>query len=67
MQAKFKDRENSWTVDAKSIDNTTYDISVKNPNKAEETALRDPKNIIAEIAALDAESAMILKGIEAIL
>src|ERR1700730_38044 len=60
LQAKFKDSENSWTVDAKSIDMAIYDLSVKNPNKADETALRDPKDIIAEMAALDAESAEIL-------
>ena len=36
LQAKFKDSENSWTIDAKSIDKTTYDLSVKNPNKADE-------------------------------
>ncbi|WP_404517105.1 HsdM family class I SAM-dependent methyltransferase [Bradyrhizobium ottawaense] len=63
LQAKFKDSENSWTVDAKSIDKTTYDLSVKNPNKADEDELRDPKDIIAEMAALDAESAEILAGI----
>lgn len=67
LQARFKNSENSWTVDAKSIDKTTYDLSVKNPNKAEEVAQRDPKDIIAEIAALDAESATILKNIEAML
>jgi type I restriction enzyme M protein len=63
LQAKFKDSENSWKVDAKTIDKTTYDLSVKNPNKADESALRDPKDIIAEMAALDAESAEILAGI----
>ena len=67
MQAKFEDSENSWTVDAKSIDKTTYDLSVKNPNKADEEELRDPKDIIAEMAALDAESASIIKNIEAML
>ena len=39
------------------IDQTSFDLSVKNPNKAEEAALRDPQDIIAEIAALDVESA----------
>jgi type I restriction enzyme M protein len=63
LQATFKDSENSWMVDAKSIDKTTYDLSVKNPNKADETELRDPKDIIAEMVALDAESAEILAGI----
>lgn len=63
LQAKAKDSDNSWTVDAKSIDQTSFDLSVKNPNKAEEAALRDPKDIIAEMAALDGESAEILEGI----
>ena len=63
MQVKFKDSDNSWTVDAKSIDKATFDLSVRNPNKADETELRDPKDIIAEMAALDTESAEILAGI----
>jgi type I restriction enzyme M protein len=67
LQAKFKNSENSWTVDAKSIDKTTYDLPVKNPNKADETELRDPKDVIAEMAALDAESAEILAGIGGVL
>ena len=67
LQATFKDSENSWTLDVSSIDKTTNDLSVKNPNKAYETELRDPKDIIAEMAALDAESAAILKNIEAML
>lgn len=67
LQATFEDSENSWTVDAKSIDKSTYDLSVKNPNKADVTELRDPKDIIAEMASLDAESAAILKNIEAML
>jgi type I restriction enzyme M protein len=40
---------------------------LKNPNKADETESRDPKDIIAEMVALDAESAAILKNIEAML
>ncbi len=63
LQANFKESENSWTVDIKSVDKTTFDLSPKNPNKTDETELRDPKEIIAEIAALDAESAQILAGI----
>jgi type I restriction enzyme M protein len=40
---------------------------VKNPNKAEETPLRDPEVIINEIEALDAECAGILEGIRGML
>jgi type I restriction enzyme M protein len=63
LQATFEDSDNSWTIEAKSINKATYDLSVKNPNKAEETELRDPKDIIAEMVALDTESAEILAGI----
>jgi type I restriction enzyme M protein len=67
LQAKFKNGENSWTVDATSIDKATYELSVKNPNEADEIELRDPKNIIAEMLKLDAESAEILAGIGSML
>ncbi len=63
LQASFADSEKSWSVDVKGIDQTSLDLSVRNPNKAEEAALRDPQDIIAEMAALDAESAEILEGI----
>jgi len=63
LQAKFANSENSWTVDIKDIDQATYDLSIKNPNKADEAAMRDPKDIIAEMVALDAESARILADI----
>jgi len=67
LQARFADSDNSWSVDAKTVDVATYDLSVKNPNKEEETTLRDPQEIIDEIAALDSESAEILAGIRGLL
>jgi type I restriction enzyme M protein len=67
FQSRFADSEKSWTVDAKSIDLVTFDLSVKNPHKPDEAVLRDPQEIIAEIMALDAESAEILAGIGEIL
>ena len=66
-QSTFADSGQSWSVDVKGIDQTSFDLSVKNPNKAEEDALRDPQDIIAEIAALDAESGRILAGIRGLL
>lgn len=55
------------TVDAKSIDPTTYDLSVKNPNGGEEVTHRSPEEIMDEIAALDAESAEVLQTIRGLL
>ena len=63
LQKTFADSENSWTVNVKDIDQTTFDLSVKNPNKKEEAALRQPKAILEEMKALDEESAEILNSI----
>lgn len=67
LQASFAESEKSWSVEAVSIDPASFDLSVKNPNKADEVALRDPQHIIAEILRLDAESAEILEGIRGLL
>lgn len=50
-----------------TIDRATWDLSVKNPNAAEEIAHRTPAEILEEIAALDAESAEVLGNIKALL
>lgn len=63
LQATFAETEKSWFLDLEDLDPETFDLSVKNPNALEEAPLRDPQEIMAEIAALDAESAKILAGI----
>lgn len=63
LQKTFADSPKSWTIDAKGIDQTTFDLSVKNPNGVEEVKHRSPKKIMDEIAALDAESARVLEKI----
>jgi type I restriction enzyme M protein len=67
LQKSFADSAKSWSVDASEIDQTTFDLSVKNPNGGEEVAHRSPQDILAEIAALDAESAEVLGRIRAML
>lgn len=67
LQASLADSEKSWSVNAASIDPTSFDLSVKNPNKAEDVILRDPQHIIADILRLDAESAEILEDIRGLL
>ncbi len=61
LQKTKAESEKSWTVSIDAIDKDTFDLSAKNPNRAEEAALRDPKDILAEIRRLDAETAHILK------
>ncbi len=67
LQKTFADSENSWTINLKDIDQSTFDLSVKNPNKKEETSLRQPKVILEEMKALDKESAEILDTIKELL
>ena len=63
LHKTFADSENSWTVNVKDIDQSTFDLSVKNPNKKEEVTLRQPQAILEEMNALDIESAKILNSI----
>jgi type I restriction enzyme M protein len=59
--------DNSWIIDVADIDPSTYDLSVKNPNKKEEAALRSPAEILEEMKALDEESAEILDSIKSLI
>ena len=47
LQRNFAASENSWTVNVAAIDQSTFDLSVKNPNKKEEAALRAPQEILS--------------------
>jgi type I restriction enzyme M protein len=67
FQKTFVDSPKSWSVDAKSLDKKTFDLSAKNPNGGEEIAHRSPAAIMDEIAALDAQSAEVLGNIKALL
>lgn len=63
LQKTKADSENSWSVKVEEVDKTTYDLSVKNPNKNNVTNLRDPQEILDEMKRLDKESAEILSSI----
>jgi len=67
LQNTFADSTKSWSVDAKTIDKVTFDLSVKNPNGGAEIVHRSPEAIMDEFAALDAESAEVLGNIKALL
>ena len=54
-------------MNANTIDPTTFDLSVKNPNGGEEIAHRSPMRIMEEIATYDAKSAEVLRNIKALL
>jgi len=63
LQKTKAQSENSWSVNFASIDQVSFDLSAKNPNKKEDTALRQPQEILAEMRTLDEESADILNSI----
>ena len=59
-----KDSDKSWSLNVADLDQAAWDLSVKNPRVKEEAELREPKDIIAEIIALDKESEAILAKIQ---
>ena len=67
LQKKFKNSDLSWSVDASTVNQETWDLSVKNPNLDDEVIHRSPAEIIAEIEALDRENQVILQRIKALI
>jgi len=67
LQKTKTDSPKSWSIDAASIDPGSFDLSVKNPNGGEVVTHRSPAEILDEIAALDAESADLLRVIRGLL
>ena len=64
---KGEETEKSWNIKIADVDAETADLSVKNPNTPEAAPLREPKEILKEIAALDAESATLMGEIRGLL
>jgi len=67
LQKGFADSAKSWSLATTELDEMSWDLSVKNPNQAEEAPLREPQAIIEEIIALDKESEAILGKIQELL
>ena len=67
LQPTCANSPKSWSVEAATLDPTTFDLSVKNPNGGEEVTHRSPAAIMDEIAALDAESAEVLQTIRGLI
>jgi type I restriction enzyme M protein len=66
LQKTFADSDKSWSIDTSELD-SSFDLSVKNPNVVEEAPLREPTIIIEDIIALDKESGAILASIRGLL
>jgi type I restriction enzyme M protein len=66
-QAEFAEGPNSWNVGTDTLNPTTFDLTVRNPNAPEAEALRSPAEILDEIARMDAESAKVLARVRELL
>ena len=64
LQKIKADSDNSWSLDVSEIDQKSFDLSVKNPNKGGGIALRDPKDILEEMEKLDKGSGEIMDSIK---
>jgi len=64
LQKTKAESENSWNIRLSDIDQTTFDLSAKNPNTPEEAPLRQPNEIIEAMATLDKETNTILESIK---
>ncbi|MRI01746.1 N-6 DNA methylase [Kriegella sp. EG-1] len=67
VEGSRPETEKSWTIKVKDLDETTFDLSPKNPNTPEEAPLRSPEVILAEMETLDAETNTILQSIKELL
>lgn len=67
LQKKHADSEKSWTVDIKTLDTGTHDLTVRNPNAPEADPHRSPLEILDEIQQLDEESAAVLETIRGLM
>ena len=63
LQETFAESVNSWGIDAKMLNQNTFDLSVRNPNTPEEVSSRQPQDILKAMKALDEESSDILNSI----
>ena len=64
LQKTKADSENSWSIDVGELNKKTFDLSARNPNKKDETVLREPKEILEEMRRVDEENKEILAFIK---
>lgn len=64
LQKTKAESENSWSVRLSDVDQTTFDLSAKNPNTPEEAPLRQPNKILEAMAKLDTESATVMNELK---
>jgi type I restriction enzyme M protein len=61
------DSMQSWSLDVADVDQTTFDLAVKNPNKVSTEDNRSPKEVLGDLHQLDAEAKSILATLQGLL
>ena len=64
LQKTKPESENSWNVRLSDVDQTTFDLSAKNPNTPKKAPLRQPNEILEAMATLDKETADVMKDLK---
>ena len=64
LQKTKAESENSWNVRLSDVDQTTFDLSAKNPNTPEEAPLRQPNEILEAMATLDMKTADVMNDLK---
>jgi type I restriction enzyme M protein len=67
LQKTKDESEHSWTVNIADLNESDYDLSVKNPNTPAEAPLRSPQEILTEMEILDLETKDILARVKDLL
>ncbi len=67
MASTRKLSDNSWSVGVDKVNKDTWDLTVHNPNRVDETDSRTPAEIIGEIEGLDKQAASALKTVKELL
>lgn len=67
LQKSFEVTDKSWLTPVTGLNESSWDLSVKNPNSNLEIELREPSEIIDEIILLDKKSEELLVGIKGLL
>ena len=67
LQRAFSNSDNSWSVDVNDVDKTTFDLSVRNPNRVTVEVHRSPAEILDEIIQIDTSNSAILEKLKELL
>jgi type I restriction enzyme M protein len=67
LEKRHESSPKSWSIDAASVDQNTFDLSVRNPSGNEILEHRTPEEILNEIASLDSESKQLMQVIRGLI